>query len=90
MVEQFFNDERESDFLDSSNASIGLSNIKVNVQNGILTCSFSRENKIDVPNYFKISESTDSFLIAAYGSLCKNFFMSFYILNFFHFGFYFI
>lgn len=52
----------------NSNPTIGITNSKVEVTNGNLVCSFSRDNTNSALNYFQINNSTKSFIIAAYGA----------------------
>jgi hypothetical protein len=69
--------------LDKSDLTIGYSNIKVNYQNGIRECSFTRINKMpEVPNYFDLSSPYH--LLFAHGlinSSSKNFNLKFKIKN---------
>ena len=53
--------------LDSSNPSYGLSNVQVRLVKQMLTCSFSRANKMKGDNYFVLPNKYN--LLLAYGSI---------------------
>ena len=62
------NDMDPSQLLSSANRSIGFSNLIVVYANGVLTCSFTRQKRMDnVPGYFDLANSY--YLLSATGTL---------------------
>jgi len=54
--------------LDASNPSIGISNAQVKVDNGMMTCSFSRAIANDnLPNY--VNSNSQFYLLMAMGTI---------------------
>ena len=62
---RYFNDERSPS--QQENATLGLSNIVITNNNGVLRCQFNRTNYISTSNYFNLLDSW--FVLLAKGSL---------------------
>ena len=68
-VQHYLNTNAYNSFpLDRRNLSIGLSNARVNIVDGKLVCSFTRNNYINRQGYFRIAPEKKVFLVAAYGT----------------------
>lgn len=70
-IENYYNSFYFSSPLVSSNPSIGITFANAQIVNSSLTCSFTRDNVNSAQNYYRISNQTQYYIIAAYGSLCK-------------------
>lgn len=68
MVRHFYNQGYSSIILDTSNPSLGLSNTLVEVQNGVMSCRFTRENTLDNVRYHNLNSAT-TFISAAYNTM---------------------
>jgi hypothetical protein len=55
-VEHNYNTGKSSSLLDSRNPSVGISNQSVKIENGMITCSFTREKNLpNINNYFALT-----------------------------------
>lgn len=71
-IEHYYNSFYFSSPLVASNPTIGISNAMVQVLNGSLVCSLTRDNTNSAQNYYQINSNlTKYYIIAAYGSLCS-------------------
>lgn len=70
-VQHYYNTDGASppSYLDSTNTSIGLSNQLIQIENGIITCSFDRVNSLNNTRYFKLTQQSQAYIIVAYGSV---------------------
>ncbi len=68
-IEHFYNNNFQSRILNASNPTVGISNAKIGIINNSLVCSLTRDNTNDQQNYFQITQTTNTYLIMAYGSL---------------------
>ena len=68
-VEHYYNEGPYlPDVLDPSNATVGLSNSSIALNNKFLTCKFTRVKKNPaVPNYFDLNQNF--FILAAHGTI---------------------
>ena len=66
-INHYYNTDRiEPNLLDPNNLTVGLSNSFVELKNGYLICSFTREKQIHFKNYFNLNKRF--FILAALGS----------------------
>jgi hypothetical protein len=57
-VEHNYNIGKSSSLLDSRNPSVGISNQSVKIENGKITCSFTREKSLpNINNYFSLTNA---------------------------------
>ena len=64
-VEQLYNNGKEPILLDSNNATTGISNPQVSYNNGIISCSFTRQKtNSKVSNYFDLVNKEYYLLLA--------------------------
>jgi hypothetical protein len=54
--------------LNPDNATLGLSNMVVSLNQGNLTCSFTRDNANSYTGYYQITPTSTPFFLAAYGA----------------------
>ena len=55
-VEHYYNQGYLSEVVDSNNPSTGFSNIKVSINNGVLSCSFTRSKRMTtISNLFDLN-----------------------------------
>ena len=65
-ISHYYNtDKIEPRLLDLNNVTIGLSKSSIDLKNGFLICSFTREKQFHIKNYFNLNKSF--FILAAYG-----------------------
>ena len=60
---------RKVNLIEPSDPSLGITASSVNISDGTMVCSFTRQNSYSNENYFSLSKSNLPYLIVAYGSL---------------------
>ena len=68
-VQHNYNANYNTLVLDSNNQQLGLSKVAVASSNGVLACSFTRDNSNSNANYFNLNENTLPYVIVGYGPL---------------------
>ena len=66
-VEHYFNQEFNSDLLDNSNPTIGLTSTAIIIDQGFLNCKFTRDNSNINKKFFDIYKN-NTYILIAYGS----------------------
>jgi hypothetical protein len=66
-VHHYLNGKYYSSLMDYTNPSLGISNERVKVINGNLTCSFTRENVYPYEGYYNITYNNYPYVLVAYG-----------------------
>lgn len=68
-VHHYYNTGYRSDYLDTLNPALGISQASVVVNGANLVCSFTLDNTNSNPKYFNLNGAISPYIIAAYGVL---------------------
>lgn len=68
-VYTYYNQDTSTGLLDPNSPQLGISNISLNVSNGVLTCSVLRDNSNSIGGYFNITNDSSYYIIGAYGQV---------------------
>ena len=67
-VQTYYNSNFNADVLNSANPTLGISNARIVVNQGVLNCSFTRDNSNSDLKYFN-TNAANPYVIVGYGIL---------------------
>ena len=75
------NGHEKTDYLDSDNKKLGLSDYSLSTSDGKLYCTFTRKNKDDNTKYYSLTSSNPPYILAAHGLVeddckCENIYIN--------------